>query len=157
MRGRLLTVMAGATPHAPKPKGRSGHGASAFLPPPPSPFFLDRIRRRSHCVGFAENNHSVSVARAPRYVIVRSCSATVARLKGPMQGRLHASNIRPGDVRLGTHWLAWTDGARWGDNHFHLWPAPMLTRALWPPSGVEIVRGRVLYAALVTDPPEHPR
>jgi hypothetical protein len=45
MRGRLLTVVAGATPDAPKPKGRSGHGASTFLPPGPyvAAFCLDGI------------------------------------------------------------------------------------------------------------------
>ena len=48
----------------------------------------------------------------------------------------------------GQMWLVKTNGKECGDNHFHLVPAPMLLHWLKP----EMIRGRVLYAALVTDP-----
>jgi hypothetical protein len=47
-------------------------------------------------------------------------------------------------------WLVRTDGDRHGDGHTHLWPAPLLERAL--ESRSTTVRGRVLFAALVMEP-----
>ncbi len=52
---------------------------------------------------------------------------------------------------VGKFYLVHTDGAEWGDSHTQLWPAPMLEHALRP----QVVRGRPLWVAEVTDPTAH--
>lgn len=51
-------------------------------------------------------------------------------------------------IELGKSYLVWTNGREYGDNHIHLWPAPMITHNLRP----EITRGKILFIAKVTEP-----
>jgi hypothetical protein len=55
-------------------------------------------------------------------------------------------------VGKGEMWLVWTNGCDWNDLHILLWPAALLERRLKDPN---IVRGKVRFAALVTDPTEN--
>lgn len=48
----------------------------------------------------------------------------------------------------GAMYLVKTNAGEWRDNDLYFWPAPLLERAMKP----EIVRGRPIWVAKVTDP-----
>lgn len=60
--------------------------------------------------------------------------------------------IKAEEVKIenGNYYLVRTNGREYGDHDLHLWPAPLLERHMRP----EIVRGRPVWVALVTEPGE---